>query len=37
MCLGIRVLTTEEGIYKYGKGEGKGGPCGDGLEFKVSV
>lgn len=35
MLLGVRGLTVEEGTYKYGKGEGKKLPCGDGLELEI--
>lgn len=33
--LGARVLTVEEGTYKYGKGEGKKLPREDGLELEI--
>lgn len=36
LLLGPRAHTMEEGERKYGTGEGKKEPCGDGLELEVS-
>lgn len=32
--IGVKVLTVEEGRWKYGKREGKEKSCGGGLEFE---